>query len=78
MLSSKSILLKQIDYLNLNNIELTITYEYKKNISYINYKHKNNLNNIKEYICNLKYWNIYRRLFNPLSLLNMIYLIVKY
>lgn len=72
MLSSKSILLKKIDYLNLNNIELTITYEYKKNISYINYKHKNNLNNIKEYICNLKNWNIYRRLFNPLSLLNLL------
>lgn len=72
MLSSKSILLKKIDYLNLNNIELTITYEYKKNNSYINYKHKNNLNNIKEYICNLKHWNIYRRLFNPLSLLNLL------
>ena len=72
MLSSKSILLKQIDYLNLNNIELTITYEYEKNINYINCKEKNNLNNIKEYICNLRYWNIYRRLFNPLSLLNLL------
>ena len=72
MLSSKSILLKQIDYLNLNNIELTITYEYEKNINYINSEQKNNLNNIKEYICNLKYWNIYRRLFNPLSLLNLL------
>ena len=51
---------------------MIITYEYKKNTSYINYKQKNNLNNIKEYICNLKYWNIYRRLFNPLSLLNLL------
>ena len=65
-------MLKQIDYLNLNNIELTITYEYEKNINYINCKEKNNLNNIKEYICNLRYWNIYRRLFNPLSLLNLL------
>ena len=72
MLSSKSILLKQLYYLNLDNIELTIIYEYKEHISYINQAQKNNLNNIKEYICNLKYWNIYRRLFNPLSLLNLL------
>ena len=57
-----------------------------KNNSYINYKHKNNLNNIKEYIYNLKHWNIYRRLFNPLSLLNLldekkkilVFIIIKY
>ena len=72
MLSSKSILIKQLYYLNLDNIELTIIYEYKEHISYINQAQKNNLNNIKEYICNLKYWNIYRRLFNPLSLLNLL------
>lgn len=72
MLSSKSILLKRLEYLNLNNIELTITYEYKDHISYINKEQKIHLNNIKEYICNLKYWYIYRRLFNPYSLLNLL------
>ena len=72
MLSAKSILFEQIKKLDVNNIDINIKYSTNNNIyNYINYVQIKKLNDIKEYICNLKNWNIYRKLFTPLTLLNI-------
>ena len=71
MLSSKSILLKKLNFLDLNDLDIKIINEKKDIHCYINYNQKKELNNIKDYICNLRNWYIYRKIFTPLTLLNL-------
>ena len=60
MLCSKSILIKKINELDLNNIKLNIKKSESQDIKFlINNKERKELNNIKEYICNLKKNGIY-------------------
>jgi 23S rRNA U2552 (ribose-2'-O)-methylase RlmE/FtsJ len=71
MLSEKSILLNQLKFLDLNNLDIKIINNKKEIYSYINYNQKKELNNIRNYICNLRNWYIYRKIFTPLILLNL-------
>ncbi len=73
MFSSKSIIINNLDNLDLDNIDIKLDCSNDYSKPYINANYKNELNKVKDIVCNLENWNIYRKIFTSLLFLNYFY-----
>ena len=70
MISSKSIIINNLNYLNLDKIDVKLKTSDDFGKPYINSDYKEELNKIKDEVCNYKKWPIYRKIFTSLLFLN--------
>ena len=70
MFSSKSIIINNLCNLNLENLEIKLECSDNYSKPFINESYKIELNKIKDIVCNLKNWEIYRKIFTSLLFLN--------
>ena len=70
MFSSKSIIINNLSNLKLEDLNIKLELSDSDIQPYINETYKKKLYDIKELVCNLKNWNIYRKIFTSLIFLN--------
>ena len=70
MILSKSIIINNLNDLVLENIDIELQESDDYSKPYINIDYKNELNKIKDEVCNYEKWDIYRKIFTSLLFLN--------
>ena len=70
MFSSKSIIINNLYNLKLENLKINVKTVDEYVRPFINENYKIELYNVKEIVCNLKNWNVYRKIFTSLLFLN--------
>ena len=70
MFSSKSIIINNLNDINLNDIGIVLNVDTNYSTPIINKDYKDELNNIKDIVCHFEKWDIYRKLFTSLVFLN--------
>ena len=70
MILSKSIIINNLNDLALENIDIELKESDDYSKPFINGDYKNELNKIKDEVCNYEKWDIYRKIFTSLLFLN--------